>query len=293
MFSLKKCFIVIMALLIPAGAFAGQPRYRSCNQQNVVGTYALAYEGTVINSMQVPLPAAGLFIVTIDREGTVSAHGYMAVGDVITPFGIEGEPEISGEMIVNSDCTGTVDWEDGKIDELIIKGGGNEISSIMIEGGAMGAPIITGRWKRISRIPDINHPFMGWGSRVIGTYVVQQSGHNFDTELGFFVPGGWLGRMAVYHDHTIKCRGIAMVGGIQMPFTFANGVLGDGELKCTGTGGGDIMAYGVQYAGHVEDWFIVLDGGSELWGIALSEPAGSPVALMTAKRVSLRPVDLE
>ena len=293
MFSIRNCFIVILALLIPAGAFAGQPRCCSCSQQTVVGTYALAYEGTVINSTQGPVPAAGLFLITISREGKVAAHGYMAVGEDITPFGIEGESEISGEMIVNSDCTGTVDWEDGKIDELIILGGGNEISSIMISGGPLGAPIVTGKWKRISRIHDINHPLMGWGSRVIGTYVVQQSGYNFDPDLGFFVPGGWLGNMAIYHDNTIECRGIAMVGGTQMPFTFANGVWGDGELKCTVTGGGDIMAYGVQYAGHVEDWLIVLDGGNELWGIALSEPGGSPVSLMTAKRVSLRPIDLE
>ena len=53
------------------------------------------------------------------------------------------------------------------------------------------------------------------------------------------------------------------------------------------------MAGGVQYFGELEHWMVALDGGNEFWGIALSEPSGVPVALMTAKRVSLRPEDLE
>ncbi len=127
---------------------------------------------------------------------------------------------------------------------------------------------------------------------VRGTYVAQQSGFNFVPEVGP-VPGGWLGHIVFYHDNTFECRGMAMPGGTQMPFTFANGVWEDGELECTATGIGDIMAYGVQYVGQVENWFVVLDGGSELWGIALSEPAGSPVSLVTAKRSSVWPISLK
>ena len=294
----KKIFCTtILVLLFPAVCLAGQPC--RCTQQNVVGTYVLAYEGTLLttleDSTQVPVPTAGLSIVMIDWPGTVSAHGYMAVGDNITQFGIEpNDPEMSGEIIVNSDCTGIVDWGDDMVGELIIQNGGSEISSIMISGGPLGSPIVTGRWKRISRIPDIKHPlvrrwsFVGIG----GTYVLHQSGVNIIPGIGP-APGALLGLTSINDNGTLGFRGTAMVAGTYMPFTLVDGMWEEGELACTVRATGGIMAGGVQYFGEVEDWIVVLDGGNELWGIALSEPSGSPVTLLTAKRVSLRSEELE
>jgi hypothetical protein len=255
---------------------------------------------TLEDDTQMPVPVASLTLVTINPHGEASSSGYMNIGGQIMSFGIEpGEPKLSSKITVRPDCTGMEEFSiqyggmnvESKA-ELIVQKGGDEISSIMIQGGDLVSPVVTGKWKRISRIPDINHPFIDWWSRVGGTYVTSQSGVNIIPEVGA-VPDAFLGRASISYNGTIEFRGTAMVGGTYIPFTLADGMWEEGELAFTGRVFGDIMAGGEDYMGEVENWVVVLDGGNELWGIALPVPNGNPVALMKAKRVSWRPIDLE
>ncbi len=282
-------------MLIPAVSLAG-PSCR-CKQQSVVGTYAVAAEGTMTMTLedgtQAPAPVAGLSIATIDPEGDVSAAGYMVVGGVA-----QYSPLTPGTITVNTDCTGEIAWknDEGEIftaGELIVQKGGSEITSIMTQSG-LGTPTVTGRWKKISWVPYNSHNHSPVCSPLCtrGTYVAHQRGINIIPEVGP-VPGAFLGRTSIYYNDTVEMSGTGMIAGTKMPFTLANGVWEEGELECTGTITGDIMAGGVQYMGQVESWFVVLDGGSELWGIALEDPTGNPVALLTLKRSSWWPTSFE
>lgn len=295
MFTIRNCFIIIIALLVPTGVFAGQPC--RCSQQTVVGTYAVTAEGITIMTLgddtQMPVSVASLTITTINSDGEASSTGYVAVGDQIMPFGIGPEDPVMNSMItVNSDCTGTETLSSGQVAELIVHKGGNEISSIMVQGGQLGAPIVTSKWKRISRIPDINFPFMRRWSKVGGTYVTSQSGVTVIPGVGA-APDAFLGRASISHDGTLEFKGTAMAAGTYMPFTLADGMWEEGKFAFTGSITGGIMAGGVQYMGEVENWVVVLDGGNELWGISIAVPTGNPVALMKAKRVSRQPIILE
>jgi hypothetical protein len=283
MITMRNCSAAILASLFLAGSLAAQPN--RCTQRTVVGTYAFAYDGTVMMAgISAPVPVAGLSIVTIDPEGAVSAPGYMAVGGAPQWY-----PQMPGTITVNTDCTGTVDWGGGMVGELIVQDGGVEISSIMISGGPLGSPTVTGRWKKISRVLDIHHP-----CSVVGTYVARQSGIDI---TGFGpVPDALLGRVSVGYDGTIAMSGISMPGGNPMPITLADGEWEEGELACTGSITGNIIAdspMGPIEVGKVKEWFVVLDGSNELWGIIVEGPAGDPVSLGTMKRVSRQPAGLE
>ncbi len=297
MFTIKNCFIAILVLLIPTGAFAGQPQCYNCTQQTVVGTYAIASEGITMMTLpgmpeKVPVPVASLSIVTIDSQGTVSAAGYMAAG---------GEAQwasgMPGTVTVNPDCTGEIAWKNGEgetvmIGELIIRKGGDEINSIMTQGGPIGAPTITGRWKRISRVPNLNHQGACRPGFVAGTYVARQSGVNMVEGVGA-VPAALLGRISIHRDGSIEMVGTIVVAGNPTPFTLEDAVWEKGEVACTGRITGSVMAGGTIYMGEIEGWYVVLDHGNELWGIGIELPGGYPVALNTMKRISLWPKELE
>ncbi len=287
MFTMRNCLIAILALLIPAGSFAGQPQCLTCTQQTVVGTYAIAADGTAMMT----LPVAGLSIVTIDSQGEVSAPGYMSIGDAAQWY-----PQMPGTITVNDDCTGEIAWKNGEgetvmIGELIIHKGGDEINSIVVQSNPSMSPTITGKWKRISRVPNLYHQGVCRPGCVVGTYVARQSGVNMVPGVGP-VPAAMLGRVSIDYDSTIEMIGTAVVAGNPMSFTL-DGVWEQGELACTGWITGSIMAGGTIYMGELEGWIVVLDGGNELWGIAIDDPSGNPVALGTMKRVSRPPLDLE
>ncbi len=295
MFTIRNFFFAILALLISAGSAAGQPRSFTCTQQTVVGTYAVAAEGTVLMTLpdmtQALLPVAGLSIVAIDSQGGVSAPGYIAVGGAAQYY-----PQMPGTITVNADCTGEIAWknlegETVMTGELIIHKRGNEINSILVQGSPLAAPTVTGQWKRISRVPDLQHQRVCRPGCVSGTYVARQSGVNIVDGVGA-IPAALLGLVSIDHSGEIEMSGTAMIAGTPMPFTLVNGLWEEGELACTGRTTGSIMAGGINNMGELEGWIVVLDGGNKLWGIAIETGSGSPVALGTMKRVSRRPMEL-
>lgn len=240
----------------------------------------------------VPVPVADLSIVTIDSKGAVSAPGYMVVGGAAQWY-----PQMPGTITVNTDCTGEIAWKDLEgetvmASELIIHDGGDEINSILIEGGPLGAPTVKGQWKRISRMPNLYHQGVCQPGCVVGTYVARQSGVNMVDGVGA-IPATLLGRVSIDYNGTIEMSGTAMVAGNRMSFTLENGMWEEGELACTGWITGSIMAGGTIYTGELEGWIVVLEGGNELWGIATDDPSGNPVALGIMKRVSRLPMELE
>jgi hypothetical protein len=242
---------------------------------------------------QVSAPSVGLSIITIDRKGIISASGYTVLGSQIIRYGIEpDDPAMAGRITVNSNCTGIVEWDGDTISELIVLEGGNEINSINISS-PVGAATATGRWKRISPIPDLHLPAgKRYPHRGVGTYVACQNGINMISGIGP-IPAALLGRASIHKDGSTEMSGTAVVAGKQMPFTFEDGEWEEGELACTGTLRASLMAGGIQYMGEIEGWFVVLDGGKEIWGISIADPSGVPVSLGIMKRVSMWPSDLK
>ena len=297
MFTIRNYFIVVLFILFPAVSFAGQPQCCNCTQQTVVGTYAVASEGTTMMTLpgmteKMPVPVVSLAILTIDHNGAVSAAGYMAVGGEA-----QWASQMPGMVTVNPDCTGEIAWKNGEgetimIGELVIGKGGGKISSIMTQGGPLGEPTVTGRWKRISRIPNLQYLNICRPGCVFGTYVTGQSGVNM-TETAGAVPTALLGRLSIHRDGSIEMTGTIVVAGNPTPFTLEDAVLEKGEVACTVRITGSVIAEGTVYMGDIEGWYVVLDHGNELWGIGIELSGGYPVALGTMNRISLWPKDFE
>jgi hypothetical protein len=298
MSAIRICSIIIPVLLMPTASFAWQPHCYTCSQQTIAGAYAFETEGTVIMTLedgtQAPVPSASLSIITIDHEGSLSAHGYTVVGNQITQYGIgSDDPAMFGTITVNPDCTGIVKFDDGTISEVAIYERGNQLKSIMVSSPS-GFPAVTGWGKRISLRPDISCTRICCPNRVVGTYIISQRGINMTEEYGP-VPNAFMGSVSVHYNSTVEMKGSIMiaVAGAKIPFTFENGEWQEGELAYNGWMTGTVMAGGSQVLGQPENWFVVLDGGNELWGIALDDGGGNPVALTTMERVSLWPADLK
>jgi len=92
----------------------------------------------------------------------------------------------------------------------------------MIGRSPFGAPTVTGRWKRISRIPDLNNRYACWSNYVFGTYVACQNGYTKNIETGL-IPTAFLNRASICYNGMVEMNGTATVAGSQMPFTFEDG----------------------------------------------------------------------
>lgn len=294
-FMMRSWYIALLALLIPAGAVAGQPCH--CSQQFVLGTYAWTIDGTGVvtlpDTTQKRVPVAALGVVTIDNEGIISVSGYLSIAGQIIRKGIDPEdPSYTGVMTINSDCTGILEWDDGGVVELIVHSRGDEITGIMVSGNpVLSDPMITGRWKRISWTPVIH----GSGGRrpylVGGTYITRMSGVDILPGVPTPVPEEVLGFSYIGYDGTMEGSSTAMFPGMRVPVTIEDGAWEEGELAYTGMTTGSLMAGGA-YRGELENWSVILDGGNEIWGIFLSNPTGgTTVSLVTSKRVSYRTPD--
>ncbi|HUI58375.1 MAG TPA: hypothetical protein VLY04_25555 [Bryobacteraceae bacterium] len=265
-----------------------------CTQETVSGTYALSYEGTVLvtapgTSQPVPVPGVGLAVVSIDSAGAIWAAGIQTIGGTSVQF-----PFVpSGTMAVNSDCTGAVNWGLGMgTATMVILGEGQELNTMMTQcGPAVGGPcIIYGTWKRISRTPATVVPAQCSPGSVVGTYTVRQHGNLMSPQAGstylLATPGTLVGVASIGSDGSVKAAGTASVGGRTMPF----GMAGNLQMKsdCTATVTATLTSQGVTM-GQGQGWYVVVDGGNQLFGIEVQNPMGQPVTLGTMTRISTMP----
>lgn len=281
--SIHIATLTVLALGIP---LLGQPNH--CTQETVAGTYGLAFEGTVLvpsaaSSQPVSMPGVGLSIVSIDSKGAIAAPGYMVIGPKMTFY-----PAMPGTIQVNSDCTGVVTWVGGGAANAVILGEGHEINTQMFDCGAMGQCVIYGTWRRISRVPSTVEPAQCSAASVFGTYTFRQSGHMLQSQVGLLypaaVPFATVGMASIAYDGTFSSAGTASTGGQSQPVAMANTKV---QIKpdCTGTIAGDITSQG-SVVGQSQIWFVILDGGDQLWSLETQDPAGQPVVLGTMTRIS-------
>jgi len=145
---------------VPYTRFQPQP---PCSIDTIRGTYAFQYDGAImmaVPGMPQPVPVVGALIGvgSIGYRGQTSGRGSASIGGEAMEFEFSGSP---GATIVNRDCTATSKWmmpipgtdvPGEGMDKMVILDGGDEIWT-MIAKGVLGAPIILGKWTRISRVP--------------------------------------------------------------------------------------------------------------------------------------------
>jgi len=90
------CFVVVLAALLPAAH--GQ----SCSLARAAGTYGFTDSGTVVGVG--PRAAAG--ILTLDAAGNINGKVTASLNGSVS------HTALSGTYTVNSDCTGTVSFDE-------------------------------------------------------------------------------------------------------------------------------------------------------------------------------------
>ncbi len=280
-----KPYAVLMMLMACAGMALAQPNL--CTQDTVVGTYALAYQGVILMSVAgatQPVPAAGLSLLAIDSTGAITSTSYMSIGGQVS------QGPMPGTIKVNSDCTGTVDWGSGVNGNVVVLDGGARMNSMMIAGGPMGSPIISGQWKRISRIPNTVEPNQCSGKELVGVYAIRQQGFMVMTlPDGSQAPApvAMLAMGSVGYDGSGPAHGVASLGGQTIRFEVPSTTFTVGT-DCTVNTTAEFASQGVTL-GPTAGWGIILDGGDEGWTIETQDPTGGPVILGTWKRISPMP----
>ncbi len=278
-------YLIPLAALCCTGRVAAQPPY--CSQLTVTGTYALAYEGTAFMtppgaSQAVPLPGAGLGIVSIDSEGTITSSGYQTIGGSMAYY-----PTMPGTIKVNRDCTGTVVWTGGATATIVISNGGDEIHSMVVQS-PLSPMVVYGTWNRISHVPATVYAGQCSVNSVFGTYALRQHGYVLMSQSGSSqpapMPGASLAMASITQDGVAEGSGASSIGGQTLPFTVTGGTV-QVKRDCTGTMSFTAVSQG-RTLGQMQAWFVVLNGGDTLWTIALTTPMGKPVTLGTMQRIS-------
>jgi len=237
-----------------------------CTQEMVVGTYAFAYEGYVMltpadSEQAVPVPEAGLALAAIDSQGVISSTAYQGIG------GLPGRTSMPGTIQVNPDCTGTVDWGKGVTGNLVVLREGEEMHSMMT--ASVGPPIVSGRWKRVSRVPNTVDPAQCSPKDVVGSYVAEMHGFAMS-----FVPGSSQASavpVAAVTAGSFTSNGRVSAGGIRTVGGQTNSITVDTRF----TTGSDCTFRLAPLNAPPDLWGVVLDGGNELWSIGLTSYLGT------------------
>jgi hypothetical protein len=270
---------LVLASAVPALADRG-----GCTQDMVVGTYALAVQGSTFvalpgQSQPAKLPFASLAIVSIDADGVLAGTANAVFA------GKAAESAVSGRVAVSRDCTAIVTTGVGTTSTDIILDGGDTLVGLMIEFPA-GRPALTGTAKRISRMPltanrQCRRP------RVQGTYAVSYTGEYMVPVPGVPqrvpMPAFMLGRASIDHFGRVSGQGTASIAGQAMPYEIVDGQLSLGD-GCTAAVQMTVNSGGVADTGT--SWLVVLRGGEELWAIQIASQAAAPVVAGTWKRIS-------
>ena len=271
---------VFVCSMTAIGVLTAQP---NCSMENVVGTYALYYQGTVMMTTGSPpsatvsaVPAAGVAIAAIDWQGTIGGSAVRSTGGQIS------KDSMPGKMQLNADCTGTIDWGGGSIATFVVLDQGAELNSMMLTGGVMGSPIIYGVWKRMSRSAPQCSP-----DAIHGTYAFRQWGTGIVTMPGSKqpvpIPVTMLGTGTSGYNGVAAATGTGAEGGQFVKFA------GNGQFvvnqDCTMNLNTTISS-GENVLGDFAAWGVVLDGGNEIWGITTKDPTGASIILGRWKRLS-------
>jgi len=276
--------VLFLPLLVCAAA-SGQPA--RCTQETIVGTYAAKSQGFISMippgaSQPVAVPIASLSLGSLDDKGNVAAHGYISVGGQV-----QSVSDFEGKVKVNSDCTAVMQGP-GTTFDLVIHDEGATMEGLVAQF-PVGKPIGIGTWKRISRIPSTVDPKQCSEASLHGVYAFNADGifivslPDHTTTPAPFAVNGY---NSIGYDGKVTATGAGSLGGQTGSVQITGNV--SVQPDCSGTG-----TFSLAYLGQtssLQDWFVVLDGGNEVW-IMMTEASGmQPIALETWTRNSPIPL---
>jgi hypothetical protein len=286
---MKKAMLFFL-LAAGSGTALAQPNY--CMPETVVGTYAVAAQGTMLitgpDGTLLPVPAATLGVAAIDGAGAITSRSYSSMGGQIS------QSEMPGAIRVNSDCTATVDWGQGVTGTLVIMDEGKVMTSLMVTTGAMGNAVIYGDWKRISRVPYTVVPAQCGPNIFSGVYAVKMSGTIMVAQSGsptaMPAPTVLLGLGSTNPGGGATAKATASVAGQMMSMDISAAEIPKVESDCTVLVTWNHSSQGVAL-GQSRQFIVVLDGGNEAWGLPIENFRGQPIQLATWTRLSPIPTD--
>ncbi len=261
-----------------------------CTQDTVVGTYAIATQGTMLmpastGSQPVAVPAASLALVSWDAQGVMSGQSFGALGGAISP--VPG----AGTIQVNPDCTAVVKTAVGTTSLDVILDEGREIRAVMYQGPGV-TPMVQGIARRISRIPSTVAPAQCSQADVHGVYAVTYQGTYMIPQPAASqaapVPALMIALVSIDYQGRLSGHGKATTGGVSTDFTIVDGAV-DVKADCSAVAQMSVKSGLIADQG--KSWMAVLDGGSELWALQTASNLGKPIVTGTWKRISPIPSD--
>lgn len=282
----KNGCIMLLLLASSAGTIL-RAQTNPCTQDTIAGTYAVAIRGTVIapgpNGAYAPVPIASLGVATIDAEGGVALAGYQSIGGQVSP------EQMNGTVTVISDCTAKAAFTGGITGTLVLSGGGDEMTFLMLAGGSFGRPIASGDWKRISRAYDAVPHGQCAPDSLAGPYVYQSSGTVMVTQPGAAqpvpVPVATVGVGSAIRGGTVAATVTASVGGTIVPLEITSVAPVKVNSDCTAGATVNVTSQGAPVGQH-QDFFVVLDGGNSLWDLTTKDFLGQSVEFGTWTRIA-------
>lgn len=271
--------------LLSAGMVQAQTN--SCSQNTVVGTYVLSYQGTAIipppgATTPVPIPAAGVGIVSIDHLGAITSTAYQTIGGQAT-LG-----SMPGSIVVNPDCTGTVYWTGDGAATVNILNDGAEINSMMVKFGM--PMVVYGTWKRIT--PNAVLPACSLDT-IAGRYAYRIYGSVITIPQGstqaIAVPEAHIGTGSIANDGTTAATGTTSSAGTVIGYQLAGNTTVNPD--CTFTMALNLSVGGTKL-GSTSVWGIALPGHNQLIGIPTTGATGVPVEIGIWTRLSPMPEEM-
>jgi hypothetical protein len=256
-----------------------------CSQDTVIGTYALSYQGTVITTPAVGtapagIPGAGVAHVSIDSSGQIAANGYQTIGGQV----IQGL--MPGKIVVNGDCTASIQWAgDGAATANVINNG-DEINSMMVQSGK--PMVVYGTWKRISRTQSDMMPPCSlqnieglYAFRIYGSLIAVLPGAPWPVTLSV----AHIGSASIAYAGKTTGKGTASLDGMIIGYELAGDTVVNAD--CTFSMPVTITSESSVDRGNI--WGVVLQGHDQLIGILTEAGAGVPISLTTWTRISAVP----
>lgn len=279
----------LLLVIFGGGLLFGQPA--RCTQDSVVGTYAVAAEGTMLvtppgASQPMPVPIANLSLVWIDRTGVMSGQGFGSLGGAVS------ETPGAGSIQVNPDCTAVLKTAVGTSSVDVILNKGEEMQGLMVQAPG-GKPVVRGIARRISRLGCssmfCHPPFVNlcsasdvhgiYAVNFQGTYMVSQPG----TPQPVPVPSLGVALASIDGQGQISGFGTITMAGEALDYQIARGQI-DVQPDCTAIAQMSVQSGAVADEG--KSWLVVLDGGDELWAIQTESRVAEPIVTAIWKRIS-------
>jgi len=284
------------AVLAVAGCPAALMAQPNCSIQDVVGTWAVQGQGTMLPTLPgatapIAVPGADIGIAYIDFDRTVT----LTVTGITARSGAAAAQTLSGSFTVNPDCT-AIATAPTPIpgftfkEQFVILNQGNEMWTLALNGLSGKPAVWQCHWTKISPVPwPASAP--DWYSNCStglarGTWVGRYDGVLLPFDPSARMPLGVVLMGGVTHVGELEGSLSTSLSGKVSAGTFATKIT-QLNLDCTGTWTVTLTgADGAPLPGGGVEQFIMLDGGKEIWTISAEGVAGTPVGTGRWRQIS-------